>query len=337
VVEPLNGLAIVGAGSIGLSLAARLASSGDDVWLIARRAESVAAIEADGIEVLDPASGQRIRARPARVATLEQYDALGDRALVVCVRAPDSAVLAPRLAASAPGAIVVCAQNDVDNEEQFARYFSTVIGAVVRQTCTRTAPSAVSALGAGRLVFGAHPAGASEQATALAERFGRAGFDVAVSDDIAADKWLKLCVNLMSVPNALIHPDEHASTEFVAIKATLLEEARTVLAAAGIVARSCDGRDRSLDEEIAFQRASASAGRSARRLPVYNAVWGSLTHGSPLEAERYHERILALADAHAVPAPMNRRALELVLRASREGLGPESARCADFRSALPGR
>ncbi|MEE2663246.1 MAG: 2-dehydropantoate 2-reductase N-terminal domain-containing protein [Myxococcota bacterium] len=330
-------LAIVGAGSVGLSLTARLAASGSDVWLLARRAESALAIAARGIDVYDPASGDRLNARPAAVSTLERCDALDGRLLIVCVRAPDSEALAPRLAGLAPEATVVCAQNDVDNEDRFSRHFRSVIGVVVRQTCARTAPNAVNALGAGRLIVGAHPSGETDAVGALADAFRLAGFDVGISPRIGEDKWLKLCINLMSVPNALIHPDEHTAPAFVEIKATIVEEARAALSAAGITARSCDGRDRSLDEEIAFQRASRSAGQSARRLPVYNAVWGSLRHGSPLEADLHHERILALSAAHGLEAPMNRRALELVLRARREARGPESARCSDFLSALPDR
>jgi 2-dehydropantoate 2-reductase len=329
----MEGLAIVGAGSVGLSLAARLAASGARVTLVAHVADGARRIAERGIELLDPANGERLRARPTTVRTLDDGARLHARTLVVCVRAPDSDALVAQLAERAPGATIVCAQNDVDNEARFALRFERVVGCVVRQTCTRTAPDAVNALGAGRLVFGAWPSGESDEARSLAAVFDRAGFDVAVSRAIAEDKWLKLCVNLMSVPNALIHPDEHATRAFVEIKARLLEEARDALAAAGIAARSCDGRDRSLDEEIAFQRASLLRGESARRLPVFNAVWGALTHGSALEADLYHERIVALADAHGIAAPTNRRALELARRAWRERLGPESARCADFSDA----
>ena len=324
--------AVIGAGSVGLSLAARLAAADQDVALIARRAESVEAIRAEGIEVYDPASEQRWRARPAWVGTLAAPRDLAARSLIVCVRAPDSEALAAELAAVAPGAPVACAQNDVDNEACFARRFDEVAGVVVRQTCWRTAPHVVHALGSGRLVIGAHPEGTSENAEALVGAFRAADFDVALSERIAEDKWLKLCVNLMSVPNSLIAPSEHTRPEFVEIKARLVEEARDALQAAGIVARSCDGHDRSLDEEIAFQRASVQRGQSARRLAVYNAVWASLDGGGPLEAERYHERILALAETHGIAAPMNRRALSIGLRARREGRRPESSSCAEFLS-----
>ena len=151
----------------------------------------------------------------------------------------------------------------------------------------------------------------------LADALRRAGYDVGVSTRILEDKWLKLCVNLMSAPNALIRREDHATRAFVEIKARLLEEARAILLAAGIRARSCDGRDRSLEQEIAHQRESLALGTSARRLPVYNQVWAALRHGGPVEADRYHRRMLALAAEHGIAAPQNARVLEALERAVR--------------------
>ena len=159
----------------------------------------------------------------------------------------------------------------------------------------------------------------------LAGRLRGADYDVGLSEAIAEDKWLKLCINLMSAPNALVRRDDHTTRAFVEGKARLLEEARAALAAAGIRARSCDGRDRSLDEEIAFQRESLARGTSARRLPVYNQVWAGLRgEGRSVEGEAYHRRILAMASRHGLEAPVNRRTLEGLERAAREGLGPAS-------------
>ena len=47
-----------------------------------------------------------------------------------------------------------------------------------------------------------------------------------------------------------------------------------MFAAAGIDARSCDGRDASLAEEIARQRAGGG-----RKRPVYNSTWLQLSRG----------------------------------------------------------
>jgi 2-dehydropantoate 2-reductase len=123
---------------------------------------------------------------------------------------------------------------------------------------------------------------------------------------------------------------DHATQAFVECKARLLEEARGVLAAAGVAARSCDGRDRSLDEEIRHQRASLAAGTSARALPLYNQVWSSLRAGAPLEADAYHRRVLALARRHGVPAPLNERVLRLLLDARNRRRGPECLSAAEL-------
>ena len=58
-------------------------------------------------------------------------------------------------------------------------------------------------------------------------------------------------------------------------------------------------------------------------LPVV-LVWTSLRSGAPLEADAYHERILALAERHGVAAPVNRRVLECLREAAEKQLGPES-------------
>jgi 2-dehydropantoate 2-reductase len=338
-------LLVIGAGSVGLNLGARLARAGCKVHFVARSPQAARAIRREGVRVIDPETGQAWRVRAQAVAGVEDAaELLREVPALLCTRASDTESVATSIARSAPGATLVSAQNDVDNEEKLARYFPVVIGLCLRQTCTRVGSRAVRALGGGRVVIGAHPgpgspgqatadgtqAGSADTVEALADAFRRAGYDVGISRRIAEDKWLKLCVNLMSAPNALVVRSDHTRWAFVEVKARLLEEARTALAAAGITARSCDGRDRSLEEEIHYQRESLALGTSARRAKVYNAVWMALHSGAALEADRYHQRILDLARAHGLAAPTNQRVLQTLQRAAREALGPESLRAAEL-------
>lgn len=319
-----TGVTIVGAGAVGLVLAARLARSGANVLVVTRREEAARLISQEGIRVEDPVRGERFDARVDVVAGIERA---GERArrdpLLLCVRGPDVEEAALALSRVAPDACVACLQNDVDNEERVAARFERVIGGVVRQTSTRLADNAVVAQYPGRLVVGPFTAAASAACRALAERLRAAHYDVGVSPHILEDKWLKLAVNLTSAPNALIRKDDHTRPAFVEIKVRLLEEAKAVFAAAGIRARSCDGRDRSLDEEIAHHRTSLARGTSARRLPLYNQVWAALHRGGPLEADGYHRRVIALGAAAGIATPQNERVLERLLRAYEGGLGPE--------------
>lgn len=324
-------LTVLGAGSVGLSLGARLRRAGEDVLFVVRDPAQAAELRAHGVGVDDPGSGASFHVKVRATVDLARDGArIGDGPVLVCVRATGTAAVARTLAVAAPEATVVSVQNDVDNEAELAAHCPQVIGAVYRQTCTRIAPATVRALGSGRIVVGLHPEGRSPEVDDLAERLRAAGYDVGVSERIGEDKWLKLCVNLMSTPNALVRRADHTTPEFVEVKTRLLEEARDALAAAGIVARSCDGRDRGLDEEIAFQRTALERGASARRLPVYNQVWRSLRDGGPLEADRYHARIVSIARANGLAAPANEQAGAAVLRAWREGLGPESLAARDL-------
>jgi 2-dehydropantoate 2-reductase len=294
------------------------------VLLVTRRPEAARRIEEHGVRVEDASSGRAFEQRVAVVAGIASAaPRIESGPVLFCMRSSDTAEAARALAALAPDAIVASLQNDVDNEDALAARFARVIGGCVRQAITRSADDGVVCAGSGRIVIGAWPSGERPEVAALADALRRAGYDVGVSAQIAHDKWLKLAVNLMSAPNALIRREDHATRAFVEIKARVLEEARAIFAAAGITARSCDGRDRSLDQEIAYQRESLALGTSARRLPVYNMVWAALRHGGPVEADRYHRRMLELAAAHGIAAPQNARVLEALERVVRDRRGPE--------------
>jgi 2-dehydropantoate 2-reductase len=324
--------AILGAGAVGLVLGARLSRSGCDALMLTRRSEPARRIARHGIRVEDPATGEAwTQAVPALAEPDWDADALRGRTVFVCVRTPQLDAAADALARRAPRVLVANAQNDVDGDARLAQRFPKVIGVVVRLTSTRVDDATVRASGAGRLVVGEHPEGAGPETQRLAAALRGAGYHVAVSPRIAADRWLKLCVNLMSAVNALVVRSDHATPAFVEIKARLLEEAAAVLEAAGIEAAPCDAGDRTLAEEIAHQRASLAAGTSARALPIYNQVWQALARGGPLEADLYHRRILALAARVDLPAPANARVLEILLRQAGSGAGPESVRAAELR------
>jgi 2-dehydropantoate 2-reductase len=322
---------VIGAGAVGLALAARLSRAGLPVRLVTRDARTARQLASSGIRVEDPRSGERWCTPVSAVAGIENAELRGtEQPLLLCVRANDTEGLTAPLAELAPGATVVNVQNGVGIDVLLARHFPRVIGAVWRQTCTRVEPDQVRFTGTGRVVVGLHPEGSAPETAALAQDLRRAGFDVGISSRIAEDRWLKLCVNLMSAPNALIRREDHESHPFVEVKVRLLEEARAVLAASGIQARSCDGRDRSLDEEIRHQRESLERGTSARRIPLYNQVWSSLRSSAPLEADRYHQRILELAEARGIRAPTNARVLSKLIEAKRSGRGPECMSAAEL-------
>ena len=328
---------VLGAGSVGLALAAQLAAAGRDVLVVARRRSAAEKLRA-GLTAEDPIAGGERRVAVEAAASLEEAAArIGPGPAFVCTREPDTEA-AGRALARACGAdvLAVSLQNDLTGGALLARSLRRVVAGVWRQTATRAADDRVRFHGRARVVLGAEPGCNSEaDARELARDLAEAGLDAAFSERIRDDQWLKLCVNLTSAPNALVRRPDHASAAFVELKARLLEEARDALAAAGIRAASCDGRDRGLDAEIAHVRSSLARGDSARSAPLYNHVWTGLREGRPLEAESYHRRVIELAARWGLPAAANARVLAALERAVRERLGPECFAAADLLAGAP--
>lgn len=328
----LSPYVVVGAGSVGLALGARLAFGGRPVVFVTRSAAQARELSEHGVEIEDLVSGERLKAPCRAVDSLDAAAREFNVSLVLlCTRAGATAALAPDIAGLMPGAAVASVQNHIDNEEELSRHVKRVLGVVFRQTCTRVSRREVHSAGTPRLIVGAYPRGGGADVDELLEYLRAGGCNVGFSPNVMADKWLKLCVNLMSVPNALVRPQDHERPEFVLGKVALLEEARDVLCVAGVEASSGDGRDRTLSEEIEFHRASLSLRTSARRLPLYNQVWTAMREHSlgkidltGLEADRYHASIVELGRAHGVPTPRNARVLTRLLEAFDERLGPES-------------
>lgn len=322
----IGAIAILGGGAVGLTLAARLARAGHEVHVVTRRPEAAAAL-ARGLVAEDAATGETFTV-PVGAGT----HVPPGLPVLCCTRGDglDGAIAA--VAAADAETPTVTFQNDVVFERRAAARLVNVIGGVWRETCTALGDARVrfQPTRRARAVLGRFPEGRSDVVDDLAALLRSGDIDVGVSERISEDKWLKLCVNLTSAPNALIRRSDHCLDAFAEVKVRLLEEARATLQAAGIVARSCDGRDRSLDEEVAHHRESVARGTSARAIPLYNQVWRSLRDGAPLEADGYHERIISLGAAHGVATPANRHVLRALRRAHRARTGPEQLAAADL-------
>jgi ketopantoate reductase len=129
-------------------------------------------------------------------------------------------------------------------------------------------------------------------------------------------------------------PRDHDTNEFHALKAAILEETRAVFKKAKIRARSCDGRDPSIDEMIE-ELHRPRARRTEHGVKVRNSVWQDLyLKRRSMEAEFIHGPVIALGEQHGVATPSNRAALDLALRCHREGLGPEALRLSEVLATV---
>lgn len=291
---------VFGAGSVGSLLGGFLHLAGIPVRLIARE-EHARAIAKRGLVI--EGDGERFVAHPP-------VGGAAEGTVLLTVRAPAVAALAPALR----GQVVATFQNGVESEGIAAGYASQVIGAVWRMTSTLMEPGLIRYTRRGRVIVGPWPGGTSPEADRLAADLRAAGFEVALSRDIMADKWLKLAANVVSVCNALVRREDHGTKAFHLLKRRLLEETRDVFRAAGVAARSCDGGDPSLEEMIA--RAGSAP---PRERPVHNSTWRQLSLGRKVD-EPFPAAVAALARRAGREAPLS----ALVARRLEEARAPET-------------
>jgi 2-dehydropantoate 2-reductase len=323
---------VYGAGAVGSVLGGMLSLNHHDVCLVGRQAH-VDAIAADGLRIKSTTA--EYQAHPAVSTSILNEKAAGTECVVLGVKSQDipSAMdaLSSAISAEVP---VVCIQNGVSAERATSERFPHVYGAVIRMTCSMVQPGHVSFQAGGRIVVGKYPRGADAFARSFAGIVTAAGFDAVVTKDLMADRWLKVAVNVQSVFHAVIDARDHDTNEFHALKAGIIEETHSVLKQAKIRARSCDGRDPSLEDMIeTLQRPSTR--RTEHGVKLRNSVWQDLyLKRRSVEAEFIHGPVIALGEEYGVATPYNRAALELALRCHRENLGPESLRLSDVMAAV---
>jgi 2-dehydropantoate 2-reductase len=324
---------VLGAGAVGSVLGGLLALQKHDVLLICREHHAKA---------IDENGGLRLRFTTGdyfahlTVSTRLTTDHISDETCVlVTAKSYDTETCIEQISSVAPRDIpVVCFQNGISNEEKFATSFDVVYGGVCRMTCSMIQSGHASFRGFGRIVIGRHPKGSDALARQLVKAFETAGCKACVSRNITNDKWLKLAINSQSTFHAIIDPRDHEANEFHELKVSILEEARRVLKAHKVRPRSCDGKDKTIDEVIAdLQRPRAL--RHATGMKVHNSTWQNLyLKRDRIENEFFHGPIIDLGRKHDIPVPYNEVALELVDKSHREKLGPGTLRLSDVLKAI---
>lgn len=326
---------VYGAGAVGSVLGGMLSLHHHDVCLVGRN-EHVDAISSDGLRLKSTTA--EYNARPRAFTTLSSENTSGVECVVLSVKIQDIPTAMDTLSSALPADIpVVCIQNGIGAEQALGARFARVYGSVIRMTCSMVQPGHVSFQTGGRVIVGKYPKGSDPFARSLAGMMGASGFDAVVTKDLMADRWLKVAVNVQSVFHAIIDPRDHDTNEFHALKAAIIDETRRVLKKAKVRARSCDGRDPSIDEMIEDLK-RPRARKAEHGVKLRNSVWQDLyLKRRSMEAEHVHGPVIALGEAHGVPTPYNRAALELVLACHRDGLGPESLRLSEVTAAVERR
>jgi len=250
-------ICVIGAGSVGGLLAAKLARAGEDVSVVARGAH-LEAIKRDGLRLVEEDGGEFAvkLAASDKIADFRAMDCV-----VLAMKAHQVAAVAAEVPAMlGPAGVILTAQNgipwwyffkhggahegrridSVDPGGFIADHLpiGRVLGSVVYAAAEIAAPGVIRHIESLRFTLGEIDDAATPRVTELSHILHRAGFKAPVATDIRAEIWLKLWGNLTFNPvSALTHAtlvDICQDPPVRALVARMMTEAQVIGEALGV-------------------------------------------------------------------------------------------------------
>lgn len=289
-------IAVFGAGAVGCYYGGMLARAGHAVTLIGRPSH-VQAVRAHGLRMQTQSFDEWV---PLAAST--EAAAVADADLVLfAVKSTDTEAAGEQMRPHlAPGALVLCLQNGVDNAERLRTTLPghAVAAAVVYVATEMAGPGHLRHHGRGELVI--EPSIHSE---AVAHALAAAGVPTEISDNVRGALWAKLVLNCAY--NALSAVGRIAYGELVR-RPGVTDLMRDVVAECQAVA-AADGVTIPGDVAAAVRRIAETMSTQ------YSSTAQDLMRGKPSEIDHLNGYVVRRGMALGVPTPSN-RALWVVVK-----------------------
>ncbi len=289
-------VAVMGAGAVGCFYGGMLARAGHRVTLIGRPSH-VQAVQAHGLRM----DTQMFDEHVSMAASTEAAAVAGADVVLLCVKSTDTEAAGEQMRPFlAPGALVLCLQNGVDNAERLRTTLPGhgVAAAVVYVATEMAGPGHLRHHGRGELVIEPAP-----RAEAVARALTAAGVPTELSANVRGALWVKLILNCAY--NALSAMGRIPYGELVqrpGVPAVM----RDVVAECLAVARA-EGVDVPGDVDAAVRRI-------AETMPGQcSSTAQDLMRGKPSEIDFLNGHVVRRGEALGVPVSAN-RALWTVVR-----------------------
>ena len=327
---------IIGAGAIGVTLAAELHRSGHPVALIARGAQLQAA-KAEGITYVRPHGHSLVRANV--YGGPDELRLTGEDVLVLATKTQDASAalalwseqpvsLANGARTTAGAALpLLTTQNGLETERLALRHFETVYASVLVLAATYVEPGVVvapSAPSVGIAWIGAFPDRSEPRLQAIARDLRRANLETLVVDDISQVKNAKLAMSSTFVLDALYKASELRDRAAALVSA----ETQEILEGAGGLADLSDD----LAQRFPRIQHHEVAGYEARG---GNSTWQSLSRSGTLETDYLNGEVVLQARLQRRAAPINRALTDRIHSARRDGIPARSLGDDDLRATVP--
>lgn len=317
-------IGVMGAGSIGCYVGGRLLAEGAAEVVFIGRERLQAEVREHGMR-LTSLDGYAADVPVDDVVYETDVGALSDcDAVLVCVKSAQSEEVGAALAEVLPeGGAVISLQNGVRNAE--------VLGAALGRPRVRAGIVSFNVVskGDGRFHQGTSgPLMIEGSPSAATRALERTGLGVELRQDLAPDQWAKLLVNLNNAVSALSGaPTRSLILEPVyrRIIARVVEEGLAVLRAAGVKPAALRGVPMGVLPTLF--RLPTPLVRLVMRKPMRadpearSSMWEDLERRRKTEVDYLNGEVVRLAEAHGVPAPVNRKIVELIREAEAAGAG----------------
>jgi len=285
-------VAVLGAGAVGCFYGGMLARAGHRVTLIARTPH-VQAVQTKGLHMQTHMFDETVRLG----ASTEASAVAGAELVLFAVKSPDTEAAGEQMRPHlAPGALVLCLQNGVDNAERLRAVLPgvDVAAAVVYVATEMAGPGHLRHHGRGELVIEPR-AGDRSRSAALAQAFTAAGVPTEVSDNVRGALWAKLTINCaynaLSAVGRLPYGELVQRPGVPQMMQDLVAECRAVAAADGVtVPGDVDAAVRGIAQSMATQISSTAH---------------DLVRGKPSEIDHLNGFVARRGAALGVPTPVN--------------------------------
>jgi 2-dehydropantoate 2-reductase len=314
---------VIGSGSLGSLLAARLAAGGNSVTLFGRTSPHLERIASKWLTV-EEAEGSRLTVR-VRTATYGQTLRRPNLAIVAVKTWATDDAIRPLLPALQQVEAVLTLQNGLGNAQRLRKLLPdhiTVLTGVTTQAALRTDPGVVRDTGPGETWIGSEytpddPA-TIELVNRTAAMLSQSGWPSSPVLDILPQLWMKLAVNAAINPLTALtratNGDVAADPNLAQLAAYLASEAAAVAASLGIVL------DRPVERALEVARATGENRSSMLRdielgrrteieaitgavhdLGEKNGVNTPITTMMTILLNTLERNLLAAAEPHVVP------------------------------------
>lgn len=309
-------IAVIGAGAIGGTIAARLDAVGHDVTVTARGA-NLAAIREHGLQVRGA-----FGAHTAQVAALEALTEAPDVA-ILAVKATGAVEALEANRAALEGVPLLVVQNGLGGERAAARLLGheRVAGGISLMAANSLEPGVVTVTADGDTIVGG--AEGPRFAALLAE-----ALPTSETPSIEGAQWTKLLINMVNAIPAIVG---HSVQDVIrdpglrrVMLASMRETARTGLAA-GVRFQPLQGLTPLLVRMVAFaprriaQQVPLRIKERLGDVPNLGSTQQSIRRGQPTEVDAINGAVVAEAARVGLEAPVNAALVELVHEVERGG------------------